>query len=342
MFCPKSGLSSKRASKFLAFESESLFWEREKLARNLVRVLAGDHRYRYEVVGFLSQNPSRVGNHIGNPTVIGTIERLFEIAEHRRVQTIAVCFEDRRGTMPLDTLLDVKAMGIKVVDGHRMYEAECGRLSIDELKPSFLIFSPGFRRKPVVMMLKRIGDIFGSILGLLFLAPLLFLIGFLIKLDSPGPILYRQSRVGLAGCPYILLKFRSMRNNAEVDGVKWADIGDQRVTRLGFWLRKLRLDELPQFINVLKGEMSLIGPRPERPHFVHDLRSKIPYYDLRHTVRPGITGWAQICFHYAASVEDSHMKLQYDLFYVKNLSLWLDLRIFLRTLQVVLLGTGAR
>lgn len=314
----------------------------EKLANKLGKILVSDRLSRYEVVGYLSQEPSRLGSKISNPTVIGSIDQLFEIAEQHRVQVIAVCFEDRRGKMPLDTLLDVKAMGIEIVDGLRMYEAECGRLSIDELKPSFLIFSGGFRRRPLVMVLKRLGDILGSILGLIVLAPLLLIIALLIKLDSPGPILYRQARVGLHGYPYVLLKFRSMRHNAEEEGAKWADVSDTRVTRIGFWLRKLRLDELPQFMNVLKGEMSLIGPRPERPHFVQQLRMLIPFYDLRHTVRPGITGWAQTCFQYAASVEDSHMKLQYDLYYVKNLSLWLDFYIMMRTIQVVLSGMGAR
>ena len=255
---------------------------------------------------------------------------------------VAVCVEDRRGTLPLDSLLDVKSMGLEVIDGHRLYETECGRLSIDELKPSFLIFSSGFRRKPIIMFLKRLGDIAGSLLGLVMLAPLLVLIALLVKSDSPGPIFYRQTRVGQHGYPYTLLKFRSMRADAEAEGIQWAALGDARVTKTGAWLRKLRLDELPQLLNVLKGNMSLVGPRPERPHFVQELRKSIPYYDLRHTVRPGISGWAQTCFHYAGSLEDSHVKLQYDLYYVKNLSLWLDLRILVRTIKVVFKGEGAR
>ncbi len=311
------------------------------LASSLARVLASCHN-RFEVVGFLSQHESCDTGDPEFPTVVGTTEQLFELTEQYRVHTIAVCFEDRRGMMPLDALLDIKSLGVEVVDGHRLYEAECGRLSIDELKPSFLIFSAGFRRKPVVMTFKRMVDLIGASLGVLLLAPLLFMISIMIKLDSPGPVFYRQTRVGLHGYPYVLLKFRSMRNNAEDDGVKWASVSDDRVTKVGYWLRRLRLDELPQFFNVLKGEMSLVGPRPERPHFVQDLRTLIPFYDLRHTVRPGITGWAQTCFQYAASLEDSHMKLQYDLYYVKNLSLWLDFRILLRTFHVVLLGTGAR
>ena len=312
------------------------------LAHDLARVLVYDRSHRYDLVGLLSGDHSRVGAGVVNSSVIGTVDQLFELSEQYHVQAIAVCVEDRRGTMPLDALLDAKSMGIEVVDGHRMYEEECGRLSIDELKPSFLIFSSGFKRKPVAMVLKRIGDMLGAFTGLVLLAPLMSVIALGIKWDSPGPVFYRQTRVGFHGYPYVLLKFRSMREDAEVDGVKWAELRDGRITKLGHWLRMLRLDELPQFINVLKGEMSLVGPRPERPHFVQDLRGQIPYYDLRHTVRPGITGWAQVCFQYAATLEDSHMKLQYDLYYVKNLSWWVDLKVLLRTVLVVLQGSGAR
>ena len=312
------------------------------LAQELARVLVFDRSYRYDVKGFLSNNPALLGTSLVNPMVIGTINELFALSEKNQIEMVAVCVEDRRGTLPLDSLLDVKSMGLEVIDGHRLYETECGRLSIDELKPSFLIFSSGFRRKPIIMFLKRLGDIAGSLLGLVMLAPLLVLIALLVKSDSPGPIFYRQTRVGQHGYPYTLLKFRSMRADAEAEGIQWAALGDARVTKTGAWLRKLRLDELPQLLNVLKGNMSLVGPRPERPHFVQELRKSIPYYDLRHTVRPGISGWAQTCFHYAGSLEDSHVKLQYDLYYVKNLSLWLDLRILVRTISVVFKGEGAR
>jgi len=328
--------------KWLGLKKRVLILGDGNLAHDLARVLVYDRSHRYDVVGFLSINQSRVPARMVNPTIIGTVDQLFEISEQYQVQSIAVCVEDRRGSMPLEALLDVKSMGIEVVDGHRMYEEECGRLSVDELKPSFLIFSAGFKRKPLAMLLKRIGDISGALIGLAFLAPLMSGIALCIKWDSSGPVFYRQTRVGLHGYPYVLLKFRSMREDAEESGVKWAQLGDERVTKVGYWLRKLRLDELPQFFNVLKGEMSLVGPRPERPHFVQDLRKEIPYYDLRHTVRPGITGWAQICFQYAASLEDSHIKLQYDLYYVKNLSLWLDFKILCRTIRVVLQGSGAR
>ncbi len=337
-----NGLRTTTPHKWVGFKKRVLILGDGKLAYDLAEVLLHDRSHRYHVVGLLAGNQPRISLENVNSPIIGTVDQLFEISEQHQVHSIAVCVEDRRGAMPLDALLDVKSMGLEVVDGHRMYEEECGRLSIDELKPSFLIFSSGFKRKPVVMALKRMGDMIGAILGLVFLIPLMSVVALAIKLDSPGPILYRQTRVGLHGYPYVLLKFRSMRQDAESEGIKWAQLGDSRVTKLGYWLRKLRLDELPQFINVLKGEMSLVGPRPERPHFVHDLRKQIPYYDLRHTVRPGITGWAQTCFQYAASLEDSHVKLQYDLYYVKNLSLWLDLKILIRTVRVVLQGSGAR
>jgi exopolysaccharide biosynthesis polyprenyl glycosylphosphotransferase len=192
------------------------------------------------------------------------------------------------------------------------------------------------------MGFKRLIDLLLSTAGLVVLAPLFALVGALIKLESDGPMFFRQMRVGLRGQPYMMWKFRSMRCDAEEEGARWAAVEDPRITQVGRWLRKWRIDELPQLINVLKGEMSLVGPRPERPVFVQELRSSIPYYDLRHTVRPGITGWAQIRFRYAASPQDTHVKLQYDLYYLKNLSLELDLRILLETVRVVLTGQGAR
>lgn len=337
----QKGLSRKLLSK-LYLKKRVLILGDGPLAQDVARALVFDRSHRYDVKGFLSYDPARIGTSLVNPGVIGTTDQLFELSEKFKIEMIAVCVEDRRGTLPLDSLLDAKSMGLEVVDGHRLYEMECGRLSVDELKPSFLIFSSGFKRKPVIMLLKRIWELLVALLGLVVLAPLLGLIALLIKMDSSGPVLYRQTRVGLHGYPYVLLKFRSMRSDAEVEGIQWATVGDTRVTKIGAWLRKLRLDELPQLWNVVKGDMSLVGPRPERPHFVQDLRKRIPYYDLRHTVRPGVTGWAQTRFQYAGSIEDSHIKLQYDLYYVKNLSLWLDLRILCRTLGVLWRGEGAR
>ena len=313
-----------------------------ELMGDLISVLTAKRRHWYDVVGVLTKDVTRVGQSIQGKTILGTIDELFETVERLRVHTIAICVTDRRGSMPLDTLLDLKSMGLEVIDGHQLYESECGRLSIDELKPSALIFSTGFQRRPGMLLMKRLEDMIGAVLGLVILAPIMTLIGLIIKLDSIGPALYKQTRIGFRGCPYVLWKFRSMCQDSEGDTAQWAQLGDDRVTRVGRWIRLLRVDELPQLFNILKGEMSLVGPRPERPLFVQNLRQQIPYYDLRHTIRPGLTGWAQIRFNYAASVEDSHMKLQYDLYYVKHLSVWFDLSILFRTIRVVLMGSGAR
>ena len=312
------------------------------LARDLCQTLLSKRTGFTEVVGFLDKDASRVGERLVNPSIIGTYDQLFEIAERYQVHTVAVCLEDRRAVLPVQTLLDMKAMGRDVVDGHYLYEEESGRLSIDHLKPSALIFSTGFRRRLITMLLKRFLDLLIAAMGIVMLLPLVFLLAIIIKLDSSGSVFYRQMRVGLRGRPYMIWKFRSMRQDAEQSGARWASSEDPRISRVGRSIRKWRLDELPQLINVLKGEMSLVGPRPERPVFVQELRNTIPYYDLRHTVRPGITGWAQTRFRYGASREDSHVKLQYDLFYVKNLSLILDFRIVLHTVKVMLMGEGAR
>lgn len=312
------------------------------LGMDLCQVLLQRGAWFTEVVGFLAKDDAQVGERHGGPLVIGTFDQLFEIAERYHVDTIAVCLEDRRAVLPVQTLLDMKAMGLDIVDGHLLYEEESGRLSIDLLKPSALIFSTGFRRRIFTMVLKRAIDFVLSVIGLIVLFPLMIVVAVVIKLDSPGSVFYRQMRVGLRGQPYMIWKFRSMARDAEKSGARWAVEGDPRISRVGRFLRKWRLDEIPQLFNVLKGEMSLVGPRPERPVFVQDLRNSIPYYDLRHTVRPGLTGWAQTQFRYGSSAEDSHTKLQYDLYYLKNLSLGLDLRILIETIKVVVSGQGAR
>ncbi len=314
----------------------------DHLAHDLCRSLLIKRSRPYDVVGFLDRDGARVGQRLVNPSIVGTFDQLFEVVEYREVDTIAVCLEDRRGGLPVQTLLDLKAMGLEVVDGHDLYERESGRLSIDLLKPSSLIFSTGFRRFKVLMACKRLMDLAASALGMVVMAPLFVVVAGLIKLDSRGPVFYRQVRVGFHGRPFVIWKFRSMCWDAEDEGIRWAAVGDPRVTRVGRWLRKWRIDELPQLMNVVRGEMSLVGPRPERPTFVQDLRRTIPYYDVRHTVRPGVSGWAQVRFQYAGSAEESHEKLQYDLYYVKNLSLILDLRILLETVRVMLQGAGAR
>jgi sugar transferase (PEP-CTERM system associated) len=333
---------SKRTFRMSWIRSRILILGTGTLASDLCRALQASRQGLDDIVGFVDRDSDMVGKLIAGFIVLGTFDQLFEIVEEHRADVIAVCLEDRRAQLPVQALLDFKAMGIGVVDGHSLYEEKSGRLSIDLLRPSALIFSTGFRRRFMTMALKRVIDVTIALLGLLLLAPFMVCIGVLIKLDSPGPMIYRQLRVGLRGHPYMIWKFRSMARDAEKSGPRWAEVADPRISRIGKWIRKARIDELPQVVNVIYGEMSLVGPRPERPVFVQQLREGIPFYDLRHSVRPGITGWAQTRFRYGASAEDSHMKLQYDLYYVKNMSLLLDLRIFVETVRVVLCGEGAR
>ncbi|MFO0776397.1 MAG: TIGR03013 family XrtA/PEP-CTERM system glycosyltransferase [Nitrospira sp.] len=313
-----------------------------RLAQELYRVVLSERPGLMEIVGILVEEIKRVEGTPPIPGIVGTHEQLAQVVEEQRINTIVVCFEDRRSVLPVEQLLDLKAMGINVLDGHQLFEEVSGRLSVDSLRPSAVIFSSGFRQHKGTRFAKRFVDVLVSVSGLLLLSPIFCLIALLIKMDSSGPVIYRQYRVGLLGRPFLIWKFRSMRQDAEKLGAQWAQVDDPRISRVGKWLRKTRLDEFPQLINVLKGEMSLVGPRPERPMFVQDLRKIIPYYDLRHTVRPGITGWAQTNFRYGASAEDAHMKLQYDLYYVKRLSFVLDMKILVQTVRVMLMGEGAQ
>jgi sugar transferase (PEP-CTERM system associated) len=312
------------------------------LAQALAQMLLSRKSVFTEVIGLLAKDIEQLDVDIVGTQVVGTIDQLLQVVERHRVDTIAVCLEDRRAVLPLQSLLELKGLGVDIYDGHALYEEESGRLPIDELKPSAIIFSRAFKRGIIVRATKRTIDLLVAIAGLVMALPVLVIVAILIKLDSSGPVFYRQIRVGLRAQPYMILKFRSMFYDAEIGGPRWTSAKDARITRVGSYLRKWRLDEIPQLINVIRGEMTLVGPRPERPVFVQELRRDIPFYDLRHAVRPGITGWAQTQFRYAATVKDSHVKLQYDLYYVKNMSIRLDLRILLDTIRVVALGEGAR
>ncbi|MGQ0665553.1 MAG: TIGR03013 family XrtA/PEP-CTERM system glycosyltransferase [Nitrospiraceae bacterium] len=310
------------------------------LAVDLFEILRSKKLALTEVVGLVDGGTN--GFERSRQEIVGGYDHLFELVEKYRVRMVVVCLEDRRQVLPVQTLLDLKTMGVDIIDGHTLYEEESGRLSIDFIRPSALIFSTGFQRRLVAMWFKRFVDIICAAAGMFLLFPIFVIIALSIRLDSAGPVFYRQVRVGLQGNPFVIWKFRTMRDDAERNGPRWARVRDSRITRVGRWVRLLRVDEFPQLLNVLKGEMSLVGPRPERPVFVQELRKQIPYYDLRHTIRPGITGWAQVKYRYGASAQDAHVKLQYDLYYVKNLSVVLDIRVLIATVKVVLFGVGAR
>ena len=267
---------------------------------------------------------------------------LLEYADQQRVDEIVVAVEDRRKGFPVHQLLDCKMSGIDVVDMLTFFERQGGKIRLDLLHPSWLIFSDGFLGGFFQAYTKRAFDIVASLTLLSVAWPCMIIAAIAIKLESPGSILYRQVRVGQNWRLIQVLKFRSMCSDAEKDGPQWAGKNDSRVTRVGAFIRKARIDELPQLYNVLKGEMSFVGPRPERPMFVEQLSQTIPYYAERHRVKPGITGWAQIRYPYGSTEEDAVEKLQYDLYYVKNYSLFLDLLILFQTAEVILWGRGAR
>jgi sugar transferase (PEP-CTERM system associated) len=270
-------------------------------------------------------------------------EELAGSAQIRGVNRIVVAMEERRGKLPVDLLLSLKNRGVLVQDGNDVYESITGKVPIESIRLSWLLFSPGLHASRLFLIYKRVASLVISIIGLLLSLPFFPLIILAIKLSSPGSAFYWQNRVGRHGVVFRCYKFRTMRSDAEADtGPTWALDDDPRITRVGKFLRKTRLDEIPQLFNVLKGDMSLVGPRPERPEIVADLHQQIPYYHLRESVRPGITGWAQILYKYGSSVEDAKEKLRYDLYYIKNTSAGLDILIVLNTIKIVLLGRGAR
>jgi sugar transferase (PEP-CTERM system associated) len=280
---------------------------------------------------------------VSEDRVVGHVEEIARLVQQQRASQLVVAVTERRGVLPVKELLLCKLNGIEVLDSPSFYEKLSGKLLIENIQPSWFIYSNGFRITVVKRLYKRFLDILFSLAGLLLALPLFPLVALLVRIDSPGPVLFRQVRVGEKGREFDILKFRTMRQDAEsLTGAVWAQRNDPRITRIGGMLRKTRLDELPQLLNVLKAEMSFIGPRPERPEFVERLTERIPYYNKRHFVKPGLTGWAQICYPYGASEEDALEKLRYDLFYIKNYSFLLDLFIVLETVKVVLYGRGGR
>jgi sugar transferase (PEP-CTERM system associated) len=289
-----------------------------------------------EVVGW-------TGNLEGELTreTVGT--HLGGLARHNGVHRVIVAMPDRRGTLPVEELLALRLAGVKVEEATSLLEKISGRIEVEQLYPSWLIFVEGFRLSGFSRLASRLVNFLLALFGVVISLPLLPLVALAIRLDSPGPVLYRQKRVGRAGVIFYCYKFRTMRKDAEADtGATWATDNDPRITRVGKFLRTTRLDELPQLWCVLKGDMNFVGPRPERPEFVEWLSKEIPYYGVRHVVRPGITGWAQVQYKYGNTLADAREKLQYDLFYIKNASLGLDLLIMFQTIKIVLLGRGAK
>jgi len=314
-----------------------------------VYVLGTGERAQRVVLG-LRQNPeigveiaSWTGKMEGAVTRESVAAHLMEVVHKQKVHRVIVAMPDRRGTIPMPELLELRMQGVKIEEATSWLEKISGKIEVENLYPSWLVFGEGFRRSTTFILVRRAVSIVISLIGLILTLPLIPLIMLAIRLDSKGPVFYTQTRVGKAGRVFKVVKFRTMRQDAEAaSGPKWAGDNDPRVTRVGKFLRSSRLDEIPQLWCVLKGEMAFVGPRPERPEFIEWLSKEIPYYGVRHMVRPGLTGWAQVKYKYGSTVEDSREKLQYDLFYIKNASIGLDLLIMFLTVKTVLLRRGAQ
>ncbi|QTA93008.1 TIGR03013 family XrtA/PEP-CTERM system glycosyltransferase [Desulfonema magnum] len=308
-------------------------------------IIKESHRKRfrgYEIVGIVTSQEAQVATKTEGVSVLGLMENVQKIVQEHTIDSIVVTLRERRGKLPVYELLGCKVKNIRIEEGFTFYEKIKRKIIIDEfLKPSWFIFETGFFYTSIHGFAKRTQGMIVSFILLTFLSPILVLVAILIKLESPGPVFFQQERVGLNGKPFRLLKFRSMCQDAEkMIGPAFAQKNDPRITRLGMLTRKIRLDEVPQFINIFKGDMDLVGPRPERPVFVSQLEKIVPYYNLRHVVRPGLTGWAQVNYPYGDSFEDSREKLKYDLYYVKHFSWYLDLLIVFLTIREVLFSKG--
>ena len=294
------------------------------------------------VTGYVGDFPDK-GAPLPGGKVLGPVASLREIVEATSPSHIVVGMFERRNCMPVNELLELRFGGNIIEEAASAYERVCGRVCVKELRPSQLIYSGELGPRRQTLLYQSLSNVVVAAIGAIVSAPVMLVVALAVRLSSPGPVLYRQIRVGMNGVSFTLYKFRSMRADAEAEsGAVWASKDDPRVTRVGRIIRKLRLDELPQLFNVLKGEMSIVGPRPERPEFVKTLSSRIPYYRQRHCVRPGITGWAQINYKYSENLEDTIEKLEYDLFYIKNMSIGLDTYIIFHTLKIMLLSRGAQ
>ena len=319
----------------------------QAIGKMVAEELCRQQQLGMEVIGFIDRSPGEVTLSYGNPKrkvlPVFAFRSLLSFIEQKGISRILLAGGEGCPDALVKDLLALRAKGLPIEDCHSFYERLVSKIPIADLTPEWIVLSKGFRRDRLIMMTKRILDQVVSLVGLILSAPLCLLVAAIIKLESRGPVFYRQERVGQDERTFTLYKFRSMREGAEVSvGPVWASEDDPRATRVGRIIRKLRIDEIPQMYNVLRGEMSFVGPRPERPFFVEQLKGKIPYYYLRHSVKPGITGWAQIRYPYGDSEEGAIEKLQYDLYYIKNMSPLFDLQIIFESFKVILLGTGAR
>jgi len=295
----------------------------------------------FRIVGFVDSDPALVGKSLINPKVIGLTSELASLVKRESIDRIVVAIGDRRGQFPTQELLRLSLSGdVSIEESASFYERLTGRVLLDMIRPSWLIFSSRGQRARINEVLRIIIHRIVALLGAVLSLPIALLTAILIKIDSRGPVLYKQERVGRNGRPFTLMKFRSMRVDAEKDGPVWASNGDNRMTRVGKIIRKIRVDEIPQFWNILRGDMNFVGPRPERPHFVSQRAQEIDYYEQRHLIAPGLTGWAQIKYPYGASIEDAKKKLEYDLYYIKNQNVMLDATIMFETIKTILSGRG--
>ncbi len=298
----------------------------------------------YRIVGFVTEDAEGVTAKLPNAKILGGTDNLEEVVKNESVDRIVMAIRDRRGKFPTETLLQMSLAGnVSIEECTSFFERVTGQVHLDMLRPSWLIFAGRGRDTRLKTVFREVVHRLLGLIGLILSLPIAVIAAILIKLDSKGPVFYKQERVGKNGKPFEVVKFRSMKTDAEADGKPiWATADDDRVTRIGRIFRKIRVDEIPQFWNIIKGEMMFVGPRPERPHFVSQLAAEVQFYEHRHLVAPGLTGWAQIKYPYGASVEDSRQKLQYDLFYIKNQSLPLDMIIVFETIKTVLFGKGGR
>ncbi len=296
----------------------------------------------YRIVGFISENGAKPQDKLGQSVILGKGPDLENVIRQEKVDRVVIAVRERRGAFPTEALLRMSLAGdVSIEECTSFFERITGKVHVDMLRPSWLIFAGRRRDSPVKLVVRELFHRVLALIGLLVSLPIATLTALLIKIESRGPIFYKQERVGKNGHVFNVIKFRSMKTDAEADGTPvWALSNDKRVTYVGKVIRKLRIDEVPQFWNILKGEMNFVGPRPERPHFVKQLATEISYYEHRHLVAPGLTGWAQIKYPYGASVSDAIQKLQYDLYYIKNQSLTLDMVIVFETVKTVLFGKG--